>query len=307
MSRPLDFVFEGFASPSYTQVPDEFFDVLVTQLSDAELRVLLYLMRRTFGFKREADSISLSQLVSGITTRDGQVLDRGTGLSKATVARGLKGLREKGVIESRRNRSAERGDEPTTYRLRFKQGASTPDTSTPLSHGQDRPPVAAARQAVSQPRDTQQTADRNTDFEYSKRDAFGDKTEVGQGSMLAQTVSHDDQTRSSSESQPLGAILRHRVRRDVGRDDRAAISVAMERFAEELGDQAEFKVSISRALNLYQAAGVGRDVFVDLLYQARGEVLDRRAFPGRAPVPRNRMAYFFALVEDKLGLRQEAE
>jgi hypothetical protein len=78
MSRPLDVTFEGFTSPSYTQVPDELFDVLITQLSDAELRVLLYIMRRTFGFKREADTISLSQLVSGITTRDGQVLDRGT-------------------------------------------------------------------------------------------------------------------------------------------------------------------------------------------------------------------------------------
>nr|MDP9472985.1 replication protein [Chloroflexota bacterium] len=56
--------------------------VLMPQLSDAELRVLLYIVRRTFGFKREADAISLSQMVSGITTREGQVLDRGTGLSK---------------------------------------------------------------------------------------------------------------------------------------------------------------------------------------------------------------------------------
>lgn len=104
----------------------------------------------------------------------------------------------------------------------------------------------------------------------------------------------------------MGAVLRHRVRRDVGRDDRQAISVAVERFAAELGDQAAAAVSISRALNLFQASRVSRDVFVDCLYQARGEVLDRRAYPGKAPVPRNLMAYFFAIVEDRLGLRQEA-
>src|SRR5215216_3665019 len=90
--------FDGFTSPAYTQVPDELFDVLMPQLADCELRVLLYIIRRTFGFKRETDAISLSQMVSGITTADGRVLDRGTGLAKATVARGLKGLRAKGVI-----------------------------------------------------------------------------------------------------------------------------------------------------------------------------------------------------------------
>src|SRR3954447_19308295 len=95
-SPPL--LFDGFASPNYTQVPDELFDVLLPRLADCELRVLLYIVRRTFGFKREADTIALFQMVHGITTREGQVLDSGTGLSKATVARGLAGLRTKGII-----------------------------------------------------------------------------------------------------------------------------------------------------------------------------------------------------------------
>ncbi len=49
-SQPLPF--SGFTSPNFTQVPDELFDVLMPQISDAELRVLLYIIRRTFGFKR---------------------------------------------------------------------------------------------------------------------------------------------------------------------------------------------------------------------------------------------------------------
>src|SRR5665811_1898291 len=146
--------FDGFANPNYTQVPDELFDLLMPVLSDAELRVLLYIVRRTFGFKRDSDTISLSQMVNGITTREGQVLDTGTGLSKSSVARGLKGLRDKGVIVATRNSSATRGDQPTTYRLRFKTDSS-PETemTSPVSQQQHTPRVSPAAQAVCQPWD----------------------------------------------------------------------------------------------------------------------------------------------------------
>src|SRR5215213_1472976 len=109
------FVFAGFDSPNTTQVPDAFFDVVAPELSEAELRVALYIIRRTFGFKKDVDNISISQLVNGITTRDGRILDKGTGLSKPGVTKALRGLIEKEVILSRRNTSPEKGNEPTTY------------------------------------------------------------------------------------------------------------------------------------------------------------------------------------------------
>jgi hypothetical protein len=98
---------------------------------------------------------------------------------------------------------------------------------------------------------------------------------------------------------------------DRGGDDsyleRQMIGVAIGRIAAELGDQAKAKSSISRAMNLYQAADVHITGFVNLLYHARGEVKDRWQFPGSAPQPRNRMAYFFAVVEDRLGLRDRTD
>lgn len=73
------------------------FDENITEIENAELRVLLYIVRGTYGFKvqNEGDSTSLSQIVHGITRRDGQVLDRGAGLSRHSVARVLRGLRSK--------------------------------------------------------------------------------------------------------------------------------------------------------------------------------------------------------------------
>src|SRR6187401_3224323 len=100
--------FGGFHRPNYTQVPDELFDSLLPDLSGAELKVLLYIVRRTFGFKRESDTISLSQMLNGIATRDGRVLDRGVGLSKKTLLEALRTLAARQIILTQRRQSLEK-------------------------------------------------------------------------------------------------------------------------------------------------------------------------------------------------------
>jgi len=109
--------FSGFQSPNYTQVPDEVFDELLSKLNLSELKVLLYIIRRTFGFKRSSDNISMAQICNGIKTRGGKVLDKGTGLGKASVARAIKSLEEKNIIIAFRRKSKEKGFLPTTYSL----------------------------------------------------------------------------------------------------------------------------------------------------------------------------------------------
>lgn len=64
--------FAGVDAPNTTPVPDVYFDVLFPHLGKAALKVLLYLTRRIFGFKREADTVSLSRSVlgfAGVTVR----------------------------------------------------------------------------------------------------------------------------------------------------------------------------------------------------------------------------------------------
>lgn len=120
-----------------------------------------------------------------------------------------------------------------------------------------------------------------------------------------QTLTKPDRT-GSTGLQPLAtAIERHR-RPGGGGPDRAAIAAAMVRLADELGDRATAKASLTRTMNLFDASGISRDAFIDLLHLAKGEVRDRRQHPGKAPLPRNQMAYFFAVVEDRLGLREQA-
>ena len=93
--RPELQTFKGFQAPYYTQVPDEIFDILLPYLGEAELKVLLYVCRRTFGFKKGSDRISKSQLENGITKKDGTKLDGGTGLSRRSVRLGVESLVKK--------------------------------------------------------------------------------------------------------------------------------------------------------------------------------------------------------------------
>ena len=112
--------FPGFLSPNYTQVPDVVFDELLQILSGAELKVLLYIIRRTFGFKKASDDISLNQMLTGIVRKDGERLDSGCGIkNKTSLSQALQSLEKMGIIVKKRNTSPEKKDLPTTYSLRL--------------------------------------------------------------------------------------------------------------------------------------------------------------------------------------------
>lgn len=86
-------------------------------LSPTEQKVLDYILRHTWGYKKDKDAISLSQFINGIKKTDGTVIDKGTGIrNEKTVRKALKGLVVKGFIE-RQDRS-NIGREPI-YKLRL--------------------------------------------------------------------------------------------------------------------------------------------------------------------------------------------
>jgi hypothetical protein len=85
-------------------------DVMLPQIrSLAELKVIKYVIRRTFGWGKFVDRISLRQFMHGVTTRkvvrEGEIftqveiqVDCGTGLAKNSVRRGLKRAIEHGFL-----------------------------------------------------------------------------------------------------------------------------------------------------------------------------------------------------------------
>ena len=112
MSKDNAIVFEsdgrrkGFAGPNYTQVPNEIMDRWLPDLTGAELKILLYLARRTFGFHRDCVEIGLRRICNGIPGKD-----MGTGLHIET-ARSRRSLEAKGLVTAKRRTGGR-----TTYTL----------------------------------------------------------------------------------------------------------------------------------------------------------------------------------------------
>lgn len=99
---------------SYTAIPNIYIDKYAAELSGAELQVLLYIVRRTLGFRKMGDYISYSQFLNGIVTRDGRRLDNGCGLkSRGALSQALKKLVELDLI-GRINQKTYRGNNDTT-------------------------------------------------------------------------------------------------------------------------------------------------------------------------------------------------
>lgn len=67
-------------------------------LTGAEFKVLWYVLRHTFGWQKSADRISISQICEGIKKKNGECLDKGTGLSRYWAMKSLNSLEKKGFI-----------------------------------------------------------------------------------------------------------------------------------------------------------------------------------------------------------------
>jgi DNA-binding transcriptional ArsR family regulator len=136
--------------PNTTQTPNYFLDHLAPHLTEAELRVLLYVIRRTYGFHKHGDHISLSQLIDGIKRGDGSQLDEGTGLSKPSVLRGIKGLEERGILTVHRTpRQGKKPAETSYYTLAIEEPDSASGANIEGSNAKQLPSSEAVPQVVA--------------------------------------------------------------------------------------------------------------------------------------------------------------
>jgi phage replication O-like protein O len=154
-------MFPGFQFPNTTQIPNEVFDTLMPHLSGGELKVLLYICRRTFGFRKDSDSISLTQISKGITTKAGKVLDQGTGLSRRQVQRALRVLENRKVIEVTRKIDETGLNEINTYRLNVRgSDKMSPGVGTSMSLGVETPVSGGVETPVSITKQREQKKER---------------------------------------------------------------------------------------------------------------------------------------------------
>lgn len=89
-------------------------------------------------------------------------------------------------------------------------------------------------------------------------------------------------------------------------ESRLAILPYAQDFARELRDQAPLTSTVTRLVNMYRAAGVDLDTFIEQMYRARAIAQERTPAirnQGNGPGQKSKMAYFLAVLEDLLGQR----
>lgn len=94
--------FQGFKQPeqNYSKLPHEFIDLLPEIDSLAELKVVLYVLRHTWGFSEydKPKKMTLDELQNGRKRRDGSRMDGGTGLSVNSIKSGAEKAVERGIL-----------------------------------------------------------------------------------------------------------------------------------------------------------------------------------------------------------------
>lgn len=96
----MDNKFGGFDKPraNYSKLPHEFVDAFPIMRSQAEIKVVLYILRHTWGYHDGEKKITVDEFCNGRKRKDGTRIDNGTGLSKPSVLSGIKSAIEHGFI-----------------------------------------------------------------------------------------------------------------------------------------------------------------------------------------------------------------
>ncbi len=175
------------SAPTYTMTPNDLFDHWLPNLGEGELKVLLVIMRKTFGWHKPRDRISISQL--------SQI----TGLREETVVIATKSLQNKGIIL--REVVGKIGKQETYYELIINEDSNnsypseqrrTPLGLTPLgsteaqkktpsykeTNTKQQQPVAAVEEKKSESRED------DVQYENSK----GEKLSVSQSEIFRHFV-----------------------------------------------------------------------------------------------------------------------
>ena len=106
-------------APNFTQTPNDLFDHWLPHLGEVELKVLLVIMRKTFGWHRKREMISISMFQKLI------------GSNRNNIVNAVNNLIEKGIISKSIEGSL--GTEETYYELVIDEGGGSTNSVPPPS------------------------------------------------------------------------------------------------------------------------------------------------------------------------------
>lgn len=95
-------LFAGFDYPqeNWSKLPHAFIEALPQVTSLAELKVILYVLRHTWGYREfdDAKTITADEFANGRKRKDGSRIDKGIGMGEPAIRSGLKNAIEHGFL-----------------------------------------------------------------------------------------------------------------------------------------------------------------------------------------------------------------
>ena len=324
--------FSGFDRPesNYFRMPNTWTDITAEIDNIAELKVVEYILRHTWGYQEYGvkKHITIDEFVHGRRRQDGSRMDKGTGLSERAVYDGLRKAVENGLIDEETDDS-DRGRIKKSYSLRMRENvhddadlkslkSGVQCLHPPLQELHPSPQTLQVRGASDAPRTEKDTLERHKD--HSNIERSHDKVGESRATKPAATGSPQEATANGYASlrdlialrRQRGVTAPRRGRPAGSSDERERLRAFLTDFARELGDEAPLAATITRTLNTFKAAGVPPEQWSDTLYQARGLTQEHTAQirklagdGGDGIRRKNKMPYFFATLEQLVGLRPE--
>ncbi len=116
--------FDGFTTPTknYFPMPNVWIDICAEINNLAELKVIQYVLRHTWGYKEYGvkKAITTDEFMHGRKRTDGSRMDKGTGLSNRSVIDGLRAAIDHGYIEYELD-EADKARKVKSYALKMAQ------------------------------------------------------------------------------------------------------------------------------------------------------------------------------------------
>lgn len=94
--------FSGFEKPkaNFSPIPHELIAQLPRFKTLAELKIVLYVLRHTWGYQDDYKKITLDEFENGRKTKDGNRIDEGVGMTRPSIISGIKQAIEDGFLYS---------------------------------------------------------------------------------------------------------------------------------------------------------------------------------------------------------------
>jgi hypothetical protein len=266
--------FVGFVPPTqnYFRMPNVWIDVCAYIDNLAELKVVQYVLRHTWGFSEYGKPkwITLDEFVSGRKRRDGSRMDSGTGLSERAVRYGLERAMAHGFLIM----TVDDHDKARVKRyFQLKMQPLEPDEAG----WQDVPPQEwqeeSGRVARSTTRSEKESNPKNTLEKHSASNGLSRGGNTPGGSTGPR--------KRGRAPQFIASFIRD--------------------FSAELGDAEHVASNMTHCTRLYREAALSQEEFQSQLYEARRRAKMARVQKVNGTGKPNRMPYFFTCLERLLA------